>query len=160
MANPDFNYLATRIGHGNHSDGMINLLKILTKLVMLLQWKRHGERAAGNQPMIEFDEISDDKAYRIWGTVVHHDVEGNILCKIQKYCAHETFSCTTFKSSLVESVLSPMWFAESLTHEVLIESQTEALFTPWAAYKKKYQKLRYEAYDPKPAKPNQRGANH
>ena len=77
--NPDFIFLATQIGNGMQCDGMPQLGNMMAKLLLLVKWKTMHANQAG----IEFDEISEDNHFRIWGTV--RRVGEHTLCTIQKY---------------------------------------------------------------------------
>ena len=140
MANPDFMFLATQIGNGRQYDGMPKLGSMIARLILLSQWKLMHEKEAE----VGFDEISDHKDFRIWGTLVHSGE--HIMCKIEKYLIMVTPS--SVPTSTVRAVPSVHLQAETLLDDLelqaMIESNTAAPTCTWNTYKNTHRIYKYQ----------------
>jgi len=119
MANPNFMLLATQIGNGRQWDAMPKLMRIVTKLVLLARWNTNHE----NQSTMEFEEYSEDKDFRIWGTLTR--VGGNTLCTVQGHL---------MLRALLDVALMNDEACEAMIET--IERNTPDPNTSWAKYKK------------------------
>ena len=131
-ANPDFMFLATQIGTGRQCENMAKLGNMMAKLIPLVH---------ENQATMEFDEISENKEFHIWGTVTR--VGENTMCTIQKYLT-STVSTPTPSAFVTSTSIQQHQEVEMLIDEAMIENYTAAPGLSWATYKQEHKIYKYQ----------------